>query len=123
MRANPQGIADPPAPTLGASRATVFTRTSRPSAGPAPHHGRTTSGFWASKPVGSPLPLTVALPSIVGRQETVILIPLAPLAPPSEQDLTLLATEHLRPVTKRARTSPRGCRCSRNPVFAPRTYH
>ncbi|HKI19906.1 MAG TPA: hypothetical protein VKA15_18600 [Isosphaeraceae bacterium] len=31
-----------------------------------------------SKPVGSPLPLTAALPSIVGRQETAILIPPAP---------------------------------------------
>jgi sugar lactone lactonase YvrE len=101
---NPQGIADPPAPTSGASRATAFTTPSDSAAELAAHHGRTIADLWTLKSAGSTLMLIARTPLILGRQETPILL----LAPPSDQDLSLLATEHLRSGTKRAVTPPRG---------------
>jgi hypothetical protein len=101
---NPQGIADPPMPAPGATRAAAFTTTSHPSAPLAAHLGRTIPGFWASKSTASSLPLMAATPSIPGPQATPIQIA---LTPSTDQDLALVATELLRIGAKRTRTAPR----------------
>ena len=98
---NPQGIADPPVPTSGASQAATSPRPPTPRA----IWPRTTAGpsrgLRASKSTASSLPSTAAPPSILGRQETPILIP---LTPSTDQDLTLVAAELLRAGTKRSRS-------------------
>jgi hypothetical protein len=101
---NPQGIADPPMPTPGASRATAFTPTLHPSAQLATHLGQTIPGLSASKSSGSPLSSASATFMIPGPQGPSILIP---LTPSTDQDLTLLATERLLTGAKRSRTAPR----------------
>jgi hypothetical protein len=101
---NPQGIADPPMPAPGASRAVSFTTTFHPSAHLATHLGKTLPGLLASKSNGSSVSSNAATPSILGPQVTPIL---TFLAPSTDQDLTLMAAERLRTGTKRTRTAPR----------------
>ena len=101
---NPQGIADPPTPSSRAPRSTSLTSPSRPPADPAAHHGMTIPSFWASRASRSHLAPTDARALIAAQQEPPIL---APLSPPSDQDLTLLATDLIRADTKRTRTSTR----------------
>src|SRR4029077_10079001 len=55
---NPQGIADPPAPASGASRAMTFTRVSHPAAESAGLRGTTILGFGPSRSNVSRLPPT-----------------------------------------------------------------
>jgi sugar lactone lactonase YvrE len=110
---NPQGIADPPTPTSGASRATVFTGTSRPSTGLAapaviwpampaavastPRSTPTAGRTAAARSLPAP---TAALPPTLGPETTPFLIPLAPDGDP---DLAVLATELIRSGRKRSR--------------------
>ena len=98
---NPQGIADPPVPAPGASQVATLNKTSYPSGHLAAQLGRTIPGLQASKSTGSFLPPTAGRPSVVGRQETPILIS---LIPSTDQDITLLAAELLRAGTKRSRS-------------------
>ena len=98
---NPQGIADPPVPASGASQVATLNKTSHPSGHLAAHLGRTIPGLQASKSTGSFLPPTAGRPSVVGRQETPILIS---LMPSTDQDITLLAADLLRTGTKRSRS-------------------
>ena len=65
---NPQGIADPPVPTSGASQVATLNKTSHPSGHLAAHLGRTIPGLPASKSTGSFLPQTAGLS--LGRRPT-----------------------------------------------------
>jgi hypothetical protein len=78
---NPQGIADPPAGSV-----------------PLPAVATSLPGRVAGLPV--PRPSTVHQPLSAGPQVVPVLIP---LSPPSDQDLTLLATELLHSGSKRFR--------------------
>jgi hypothetical protein len=98
---NPQGIADPPVPTSGASQVATLNRTFHPSGHLAAHLGRAIPGLQVSNSSGSFLPLPAGRSSGVVGQETPILMS---LIPSTDQDITLLAADLLRTGTKRSRS-------------------
>ena len=88
-------------PAPGQSQVATLNKTSHPSGHLATHLGRTIPGLQASKSTGSFLPQTAGRSSVVGRQETPILIS---LMPSTDQDITLLAADLLRTGTKRSKS-------------------
>jgi hypothetical protein len=95
MAAHPEGrcvIADSTHPTYWTSRSTGHLDAQL---------GRTIPGLRASTSTGSVLSQISGLPSVVGRQETPILIF---LVPSTDEDITLLAADLLRTGAKRSRS-------------------
>ena len=97
---NPQGIADPPPPTSGASQTVAFNKSSHPSGQLAAQHQRAFPG--ASKSIGASHPLTSVSPSIRGPEVKPIENPMTPW---TGQDLTPGTAERLHSATKRPRIS------------------